>query len=241
MRLAIMQPYFFPYAGHFSLIAACDEWVVFDICQYAKRSWMNRNRVLHPNGGWQWATVPLAQASTTMRTDAARVLEPGRTCERLLGQLSHYRAAPHYEAVRGLVRAAFGGAGPSLVSLNVRALELVCGYIGLPFRYRVASQLDLVLPAEPGAGGWAPAICAGLGATGYVNPIGGRDLFDVRDFERCGVELGFLAARPFAYRTGRVGFEPGLSILDVLMWNEPGAVLEAVRSFEVVPAMRVAA
>lgn len=51
MRLAIMQPYFFPYLGHFSLIAASDAWIVFDVRQYTPRTWMNRNRILHPTGG----------------------------------------------------------------------------------------------------------------------------------------------------------------------------------------------
>ena len=235
MRLAIMQPYFFPYLGHFSLIAACDEWIVFDICQYAKRSWMNRNRVLHPNGGWQWVTAPLSQAGLGMRTDAAMLLKPDETCRRVLGQLSHYRDAPYFEAVREMVRSVFQDGGTSLVSLNVRGLEAVCRHIGLPFRYRVASALELALPEAPGAGGWAPAICAALGAAAYVNPIGGRGLFDLADFERRGVELGFVSARAFEYPVGRFGFEPGLSILDVLMWNAPDVVLEAVRSFEVVP------
>ena len=244
MRLAIMQPYFLPYLGHFSLIAACDEWIVFDICQYAKRGWMNRNRVLHPAGGWQWITVPLSQAGMGMRTDAATVLEPAEACRRVLGQISHYRAAPYYEAVREVVRGVFQAGGTSLVALNVRGLVAVCRHIGLPFRYRVASALELALPDVPGAGGWAPAICAALGATAYVNPIGGSGLFDLAEFGRRGVALGFLSARPFEYRTGRFGFEPDLSILDVLMWNAPGAVLEAVRSFEIVPggaAMQAAA
>jgi len=244
MRLGIMQPYFFPYLGHFSLIAACDEWVVFDISQYAKRSWMNRNRILHSNGGWQWVTVPLSQATMHMRTDAARMLDPALACQRLLGQLSHYRHAPYYDVVRDLVWGVFANAGSSLVSLNVSALDAVCRHIGLPFRYQIASMLDLVLPAEPGAGGWAPAICKALGATAYVNPIGGQELFDPMDFECCAVDLHFLDARPFAYQTGRFSFELGLSVLDVLMWNEPAVVLDAVRSFELVPGtapIRVAA
>ena len=29
-----MQPYFFPYLGHFSLISSVDKWVVFDVTQY---------------------------------------------------------------------------------------------------------------------------------------------------------------------------------------------------------------
>ena len=50
VKLGIMQPYFFPYLGHFALIAHTDAWVVFDITQYTPKTWMNRNRVLHPKG-----------------------------------------------------------------------------------------------------------------------------------------------------------------------------------------------
>jgi hypothetical protein len=51
VKLAIMQPYFFPYLGHFALISQCEKWVVFDITQFTPKSWMSRNRVLHPKQG----------------------------------------------------------------------------------------------------------------------------------------------------------------------------------------------
>lgn len=145
--------------------------------------------------------------------------------------LSHYRRASHYRAVVALVEKVFAEAEPFLVSLNVCGLAAVCRYIGLPFRHRIASALHLALPPDLGAGGWAPAICAALGATGYVNPAGGEVLFDPAEFAQHGIELQFLHARPFSYETGRFGFEPGLSVLDVLMWNEPGTVLQAVRDY----------
>jgi hypothetical protein len=47
MRIALMQPYFFPYLGYFSLIDYVDHWVVFDNVQFVKQSWVNRNRVLN--------------------------------------------------------------------------------------------------------------------------------------------------------------------------------------------------
>ncbi len=58
-----MQPYFFPYLGHFALIAHTDAWVVFDISQYTPKTWMNRNRVLHPTDGWTYVTAPLSNSS----------------------------------------------------------------------------------------------------------------------------------------------------------------------------------
>ena len=59
MRLGMMQPYFFPYLGYYSLIAATDHWVVFDTAQYIRRGWVNRNRVLSTGSdGWKYAENP---------------------------------------------------------------------------------------------------------------------------------------------------------------------------------------
>ena len=49
MKVAIMQPYFFPYLGYFSLIEASDLWVVFDDVQFIRHGWIDRNRVLDSN------------------------------------------------------------------------------------------------------------------------------------------------------------------------------------------------
>ena len=75
MKLGIMQPYFFPYLGHFALIAAVDEWIVFDITQYTRKSWVNRNRVLRPDGGWQYVSIPLRDSSIHIKTSEAVVAD----------------------------------------------------------------------------------------------------------------------------------------------------------------------
>jgi hypothetical protein len=43
MRVGMMQPYFFPYLGHFALIANVDSWVVFDVTQSTPNSWISCN------------------------------------------------------------------------------------------------------------------------------------------------------------------------------------------------------
>ena len=230
MKLGIMQPYFFPYLGHFALIAHTDAWVVFDITQYTPKTWMNRNRVLHPKESWNYVNVPLANGSISIKTCEAQVLDPAATCKSILGKLSHYRGkAPYYRAVEALVRDAMGSDDTSLVHLNVRGLERVCDYLGLPFSYRICSELDLGLPERLGTGEWAPAISAALGASGYVNPIGGRELFDPVQFSSRGVALEFLSFDSPTYDVGPYQFEAGLSIIDVLMWNSPQAVAAMLR------------
>jgi len=234
-----MQPYFFPYLGYFSLIDHVDTWVVFDITQYTPKTWMNRNRVLHPTAGSNWVTVPLANSSRSILTHEAQVADLSSALRTTLGKLSHYRnRAPYWRQVEGIVGAAFAAAevDHSLVTLNVAGLRGVCYYLGTAFEPLVcsATSLDLSPPGHPG--GWAPAIASALGATEYINPAGGRDLFDPSEFAAMGITLGFLDQPVFTYDPTPYRFEPSLSILDVLMWNSPSAVRTAMAAARVVPA-----
>ena len=46
MKLAIMQPYFFPYIGYWQLINAVDTFVIYDDVTWIKSGWINRNYIL---------------------------------------------------------------------------------------------------------------------------------------------------------------------------------------------------
>jgi hypothetical protein len=227
-----MQPYFFPYLGHFALIAAVDEWIVFDVTQYTPKTWMNRNRISHPKEGWQYVSVPLLNSSTAIKTHEARVLSLADAKASLLGKLSAFRRhAPFFAEVNDLVRDAFERAeSDSLCELNVHTLSVVCEYLGLPFSYRVCSNLNLTYPEQMGPGDWAPFICHALGATEYVNPVGGRALFDPASFARIGVALRFAEFGEFTYDPAPYQYQPHLSIIDVLLWNAPETVAQALRS-----------
>jgi hypothetical protein len=234
MRLGIMQPYFFPHAGHFGLIASVDEWVVFDVTQYTPKAWLNRNRVLHPRGGLNWITVPLSNSSISISIKDARILDPSAARASILGKLTHYK--PHvrkarYDTACGLVEAAFGDMlDQSLVRLNIRGLEEACKVLQFPFRHRVCSSLYLDLPDRPGPGGWAPALCLQLGATSYVNPAGGKALFDPGAFQAIGVELLFAETTLWNYSTGPYVGQKGLSILDLLLWADRSEVADRICS-----------
>ena len=227
-----MQPYFFPYLGYFALIASTDHWIVFDVTQYTPKTWMNRNRILHPKTGWQYVTIPLANSTISIKTSEARVLNSAETKQSILGKLSHYRkSAPYFYQVNKLVQQAFDNTpDDSLVSLNVSALTAVCDYLGIPFSYQICSKLELDYPPDLGPGDWAPFVCKRLGAAEYVNPVGGKELFEVAAFKQQDIDLYFAEFEIFEYLTPSYGFEPHLSILDVMMWNSPKLIIEKVKS-----------
>lgn len=222
-RVGIMQPYFFPHLAHFALIANVDRWVVFDIAQYTPKSWMNRNRVLHQSIGWTYVTVPVEGSSRSKRIHEVALVAPDDALASILGSLTHYRRkAPFYGEVVALVHRAFSTRrGDMLVDLDVAALAAVTDYLGLRFKFDICSELGLDLHGIEHAGEWALQIAAGLGAREYLNPLGGAHLFRPEEFKAAGVGLRFLDVPPMLYSPTHYEYVPNLSVLDVLMWNDP--------------------
>ena len=50
-RIAILQSNYIPWKGYFDLIAAVDEFILFDDVQYTRRDWRNRNQIKTPQRG----------------------------------------------------------------------------------------------------------------------------------------------------------------------------------------------
>jgi len=61
-KIAIMQPYFFPYIGYFQLINAVDKFVFYDDVNYINKGWINRNNII-VNGHAKFINIPLKKAS----------------------------------------------------------------------------------------------------------------------------------------------------------------------------------
>lgn len=229
--IGIMQPYLFPYLGYFQLIASVKNGIIFDIVKYQRKSWMNRNRILKPQGGWQYINVPVSTSEGSLIKDAV-VIDPSGAQRQIRGQLEHYRGkAPFYEQVLDLVDRTFETARtPGIGELNTRSLSVVCDYLELDFNWTTCSEMHLELPPIQHAGQWALEISSLMGARRYINLPGGRDIFFAHEWEERGIELRFLAPSTFLYSTSPYQFEENLSILDVLMWNTPGAVHDYIHT-----------
>jgi len=166
MTLGIMQPYFAPYLGYFDLIRRCDEWVVFDTAQYIRHGWVNRNRILHPTSAWQYLIVPLQKHARETAIMDIKIVEGEQWRDRIRGQLQHYRGkAPYYHEVAKLIETVLRASVVSLSQLNILCLQHCCSRLGIPFRFRIFSEMRLDLPAISDPGHWALEISTALGAS----------------------------------------------------------------------------
>lgn len=220
MKLALMQPYLFPYLGSLALIDAADVYVVFDNVQYIRRGWMHRNRVHKPGGGWQYLGVPVVRAPQDARIRDIRLGEGVDWRARLRTTLAAAYAAeaPAYAETMSLVDEIIGPEVTHLADLSVRALQAISAALGLGFTPESASALGL--ERAPGApmSAWAVRACRMLGAATYLNPPGGRALYPAADFQAEGLGLGFVEPELAPYNRGTHAWEAGLSVLDALMF-----------------------
>lgn len=229
-----MQPYFFPYIGYFQLISAVDKFVAYDDVSYIRQGWINRNRILL-GGKDHMVSVPLADASSyrTIRDTLIHKERYGAFKKRLSKTLLQaYGKAPFHEDVRELVQRVLDSEDVSVSRLAVNSLKSVCSYLSLQ-----TSIVDTSLVYQNDhlhAQDRVLDICRKEGASGYVNPPGGTELYQKDIFAESGVELLFLKPKPLCYRQYDNEFVPWLSIIDVLMFNPAGAVRAMLGEYELV-------
>jgi len=238
MKLAIMQPYFLPYIGYFQLMNAVDKWVVFDDIQYIRHGWVNRNRVLSPNleKEWQYITVPLVKHQKTELIYNIVINNTEKWQSNIYNKLSYYKKirAPYFKQVLEIVNNCLYYNTDSLNDLNAYSLKVVANYLGINFDYIVSSQNDFDYSAVKNAGDWAFEISKQMNATTYVNPMGGKEIFDNEKFENEGIELKFLKSIDMHYKQSRRNYVPRLSIIDLMMFNSPENINEMLNEYEIV-------
>ncbi len=240
MKLAVMQPYFAPYLGYYALAHYVDRWVFFDTVQYIRHGWINRNRILKPREGWQYVTVPVRKQPRETAIRDIVIDDSSEWRRRLFGQLTHYKKrARYYDDVVECLHAALDLEEPSLARLNARVLATTFQYLGVEFRYEFFSEMDLSLGEIHHPGDWALEISKALGASEYLNPPGGKEIFDAEAFARATIPLTFLRSPLPAYSQRRDDFIPGLSILDALMFNAPETIRSMLAQVELETATPV--
>lgn len=225
MKAAIMQPYFFPYVGYFQLIAAVDLFIVYDNIQYTKKGWINRNRMLQ-NGKDVTFSLPLKNDSDYLDV-CQRELTSNFRREKLLNQIAGaYRRAPCFEQTFPLVEQVMRWEDNNLFGFLQHSLVKTCEHLGVTTPIRISSDIDIDHTMK--GQDKVLALCEAVGASTYVNAIGGMRLYSSAAFREKGIGLKFIQSKAFQYPQSGNAFVPWLSIIDVMMFNSKKDVLACI-------------
>jgi hypothetical protein len=216
LTVAIMQPYFVPYAGYFRLFAASDLFVVYDCVQFPRRGWVHRNRLADASGTERWLTLPIAKAP---RDALIHQLRFGIDARDVLAE--RIRSFPLLTTVRAPepeILATLRDIGGTPVEYIERLLHDVVSRLGLG--WEVVRSSTLGVPDSLHGQDRIIEIARRLGATCYVNAPNGRSLYEARAFEDAGITLRFLSDYPGS----------SASILRRILEEDAGSVAEEIRA-----------
>jgi len=220
-----MQPYFFPYLGYFQLVQAVDHFVFYDDVMFIKKGWINRNRILMQGDEFLF-TIPLEKQSQNKTIRESTVSWGKEFPNKFMNQLdSAYKKAPNYAEVRDLVEQVLNRKFESLADLASESVQATWAYLGLEKKFYQSSQLSV--SEDLGRAERLIEITKSLGESSYINAVNGQELYEKGFFKENGIDLHFLKPNLNPYLQGNTKeFVNGLSMIDVLMWNNKKEVVQ---------------
>lgn len=229
MTLGIMQPYFMPYIGYWQLMAAVDTYVVYDDVNYIKGGWVSRNNILL-NGQKHMFTITLNGASPNKLFNEITIKDDFKKFARLID--SAYRKAPYYAEVSTLLEKIYNYEDKSLGAFMMNSFRVVLDYLEIDTKLVLSSTIekDNSLRGKEKV----KHICHLLGADTYYNAIGGQELYDKDDFKVDGIDLHFVQTNEAPYVQLTNEFVPGLSIIDILMFNSVETIQNLLNDYSLV-------
>lgn len=217
-KIAVMQPYFFPYYGYFQLIRATDVFVVFDDVNYINRGWINRNRILVDNQDG-FITIPISKASQNKLISEHGLADDALSQQKkILEKIKHsYKKAQFFAEFYPFVERAVLQQEKNLVPYLVNSLQIICEYLEIPFCCKLSSEIE----KDNSKKGQEKIIelCNKLEASQYINLLGGQELYKKNAFLHNNIDLKFISANPVKYKQFEGEFITNLSIIDLLMFN----------------------
>ena len=229
MQLAIMQPYFFPYIGYWQLISVADTFVIYDDVNFIKQGYVNRNNMLQ-NQKAHLFTLELIGASSNKKINEIKI---GGNSNKLLKTIKqNYSKSPFYKDVFPVLDEILNNEEKELSKFLGFSLERIAGYLDIDTKFLYSSDIKNDKTFKPQDR--LIDMSKILNATGYINAIGGVELYGKEVFSQNDINLSFLKTHEISYKQFNNAFVSDLSIIDIMMFNSKGNIENMLTQFELI-------
>ena len=211
-KIAILQSNYIPWKGYFDLIAAVDEFVLYDDVQFTKNDWRNRNKI-KTSHGLEWLSIPVGH---NIHRQIREVTPSNHHWqEKHWKSLCHnYSKAPWFKEISEIFEPLYlGTVHKNLSQLNRLFIETICGYLGIRTAITNSWDYDFV----SGRVERLIRICHQAGATDYISGPTAQNYIDEASFSNEGIGLTWFNYGDYpVYPQSRGTFEHQVSIIDLL-------------------------
>lgn len=220
-KVAILQSNYIPWKGYFDMIAAVDEFILYDDMQYTRRDWRNRNQIKTPQGV-QWLTVPvLVKGKYYQKIRDTEIDGVDWAALHWKALVQNYKRAPHFETIAAWLEPIYIRESFTHISvLNRRLIEQVCAYLGINTKISNSWDYNLV----DGKTERLAELCFHAGGTEYISGPSAKDYIDEHVFSDLSIKLTWFDYAGYHEYPQQWGdFVHGVTILDLLFNCGPDA------------------
>jgi WbqC-like protein family len=196
------------------MIAAVDEFILYDDMQFTRRDWRNRNQIKTPQGQ-QWLTVPVKVKGKYHQTIRETEIDGTRWAKAHWKALTqNYRRARHFDEVAALFEPFYLQRQYTYLSpLNRALIEAVCAYLDISTKISHSWHYTLI----EGKTERLADLCTQAGGTEYISGPAAKDYIEERIFTECCIKLSWFDYTGYTEYPQLWGdFIHGVSILDLL-------------------------
>lgn len=220
MKLAVMQPYIFPYIGYFQLINKVDKFIFLDDVNYINKGWINRNRII-VNGDIKFFCIPLEKASQNLLINEIKFSKDNDFLVKFKKtMIQNYKKAKYFDSVMSIIETVLDDyLERSLSDVTSKSIKTICQYLGINTEFINSSMMQekKILNGQDRI----IELCIKNRATDYYNLSGGEKLYDCESFSKNKINLHFIKNKFLEYDQYSKKFYPEVSIIDIAMHNSP--------------------
>ena len=188
-KVAIVQSNYIPWKGYFDLIAAVDEFILYDDMQYTKRDWRNRNKIKTPNSTI-WLTIPVQVKGRYHQSICeTQIHDPNWTINHWHSILRHYKKAPFFKMYHDFFQALYRNCSDKYLSkINYRFIKAIVVLLGIDTKLSWSWDYGII----DGKTERLVDLCQKAGATEYISGPSAREYIEPDFFEQAGIKLSFI-------------------------------------------------
>ena len=213
-KIAILQSNYIPWKGYFDLIAAVDEFILYDDMQYTRRDWRNRNQIKTPQG-IKWLTVPvLVKGKYHQKIKETEIDGTEWAIKHWKALEINYSGAPYFKEISLWLKPLYCEHSFTHISqLNRCFIEAICEYLDIKTVIKSSADYSLV----NGKTERLADLCLQANGTEYVSGLAGKNYIDEKIFSDFGIELAWFNYEGYPIYPQLWGeFNHGVTILDLL-------------------------
>jgi hypothetical protein len=215
----ISQSNYIPWKGYFDLINSADIFVIYDVVQFTKNDWRNRNQIII-NGSPRWLTIPVKHQSLTQRIEETLIASPHWAKKHWLTIEQNYRKTPGFEIYGEEIRTLYRTieTEPLLSKVNEAFIKTICKILGIKTKIIRASEYSL--PED--RIGRIISLCKQLNCDTYLSGPAAKNYLSPQQLQNAGIELRWMDYNNYPrYHQRSQTYSHSVSVLD-LLFNTAG-------------------